>query len=363
MSLLNFEPAISFSPQLAATIGLEEAIVFALLEQTASLAPQNLCQVACQSLQARLPFLPDGELQRICKHLSDLGLLQVHSAPFGQQAVFSFSLASQKTASQQAAKPAPAIAKKPNTANTISPKFKPNQDCIKQIQQHGIPLAFAKAQLPEFISYWHERGEVSHAWNNKFLQRVVKAWQQHKSDLPFAISSETKAMANAWQPSADAFDILVNIGIKQDFIKSCIPEFILYWQERGDVTNTWNSKFVQHVKRQWAKFTSTLKFDSDPKLIQSNWQPADEVFDIIAMANIDANFARQQIPEFVLYWQESKQLHNSWNSKFLQHVKYRWAQQHQMQGYSNERQQNASSKHQANDFISKHTDTSWAEGI
>lgn len=359
MPLSNFESTLSFSPQLAATIGLEEAIVFALLEQTSAVVGQNHCDISCQALQSRLTFIPAEQLQRVLKQLADLTLITIHSPPFGQQARFAFTMANQTSAK---AKPLQ-IERKPNTANRISPKFKPNADCIKQIQQHGIPLDFAKAQLAEFIHYWQQRGEIAHSWDHKFLQRVVKAWQQHKSDLPFALSNQNQAMANAWQPSPDAFDILSNIGIKPDFIKSCIPEFILYWQERGDVTNTWNSKFVQHVKRQWAKFTSTLKFDSEPKLIQSNWQPANEVFDIIAMANIDANFARQQIPEFVLYWQESKQLHNSWNSKFLQHVKHRWAQQHQLQGYANERQQNASAKHQATDFISKHTDTSWAEGI
>jgi hypothetical protein len=235
---------------------------------------------------------------------------------------------------------------------------------MAQLQQRGISASFARQQLPEFIAYWSERGEINHAWSAKFLSHVVRAFERHKSDLPFAISSEASAMNMQWQPSIDAMDILKNIGIDPSFISDSVPEFMLYWQERGDATNTWNSKFIQHVKRQWAKYTSTLKYDTEPKRIAANWQPEPEVFDIIAMANIDKTFAQQCIQEFVLYWKESNQLHSSWNSKFLQHVKYRWAQQHQLQGFNNAGQQDTSKQSTATaSFIATHTDRSWADGI
>jgi hypothetical protein len=44
-------------------------------------------------------------------------------------------------------------------------------------------------------------------------------------------------------------DILVNQGgINPNFIEDAVPEFILYWRDRGDVSSTWDSKFIQHVR-------------------------------------------------------------------------------------------------------------------
>ncbi|MDO6805204.1 DnaT-like ssDNA-binding domain-containing protein, partial [Wenyingzhuangia sp. 1_MG-2023] len=31
--------------------------------------------------------------------------------------------------------------------------------------------------------------------------------------------------------------------------------------------------------------------------------------------------------EFVLSWRDSRQVHNSWNSRFLQYIKQQWARQ------------------------------------
>ena len=41
-------------------------------------------------------------------------------------------------------------------------------------------------------------------------------------------------------------------------------------------------------------------------------------------AKINKNFAKSQIPEFKIYWLETKEMRNCWNSKFIQHVKFKW---------------------------------------
>lgn len=360
MPFQHLDIPLTLCPQVAATIGLEEAILLPQLQQIAQFSEQQSVQISSQKLLAKLPFWQAGDIQRISKSLADKGLITIHSAPFSQVDIFSFALNNEDT--QQAPTPInqPVAAK---GANRISPLFKPDKTCLAQLQQQGISAAFAQQQLPEFVAYWQERGEVNHAWNAKFLKHVLRNWQHRKAELPFAISNETQSMDKQWHPSQDALDILHNIGIEKNFIQACVPEFILYWQERGNSTNTWNTKFIQHVKRQWAKYTSTLKYDTEPKRISENWQPEPEVYDIIEMANIDKSFAEQQIHEFVLYWKESNQLHSAWSSKFLQHVKYRWAQQHQLQGQQHAGQQNSTGQSTATDFISKHTDVSWAENI
>ncbi|MGI9293419.1 MAG: DnaT-like ssDNA-binding domain-containing protein, partial [Pseudomonadales bacterium] len=62
----------------------------------------------------------------------------------------------------------------------------------------------------------------------------------------------------------------------------------------------------------------------------NSWQPSKDVYDILRMANIDCEFADGLVKEFILFWRDTKQLHASWNTKFLQHVKFHWAKQHQL---------------------------------
>ena len=136
-------------------------------------------------------------------------------------------------------------------------------------------------------------------------------------------------MDQQWQPSRDAIEVLVRqAGINLQFVEDAVPEFVLYWQERGEKSRTWNSKFIQHTRRQWLRYTSALEHDTDPKRIPDDWRPNHDVMDVLAMANIDRDFALNLLPEFVLYWKDSNQLHASWNTKFLQHVKYHWAKRH-----------------------------------
>ena len=52
-------------------------------------------------------------------------------------------------------------------------------------------------------------------------------------------------------------------GINTNFIEDAIPEFVLYWKERGDKSNTWDSKFVQHVKRQWNFYTGLTEINNE----------------------------------------------------------------------------------------------------
>ena len=56
-----------------------------------------------------------------------------------------------------------------------------------------------------------------------------------------------------WQPSPQALDILSRQGIPNTFAKECIPEFRLYWAERGDARPGWDASFVSSVKRSWDK--------------------------------------------------------------------------------------------------------------
>ena len=61
-----------------------------------------------------------------------------------------------------------------------------------------------------------------------------------------------------------------------------------------------------------------------PKKMTHDWVPNQNCLDVLKLARIDEKFAKDQIPEFKIYWLDSNQVMTSWNSKFIQHVKYRW---------------------------------------
>ena len=297
-----------------------------------------------------MPFWGDHDVQRISRSLKDKGIILLVSAPYteSQRLTLAFDDAQALTPAAPAELIAsPPIAPAINTGATlISPHWQPDQELLRQIAQYNIPMDFVRLQVPEFVTYWRERGESNHSWGAKFLKDLLHKWRNYETQLARQKREENErqlrdrdteflnrdletAMHSSWRPSRDALEVLVkHAGISLAFVEDSIPEFVVYWQERGDVGRTWNSKFIQHVKRQWMRYNSALEHDTEPKRIPDNWQPSKDVYDVLKLANIDLKFAQQQVAEFVLYWRDSNQLMASWNTKFLQHVKFHWAKQH-----------------------------------
>ena len=74
------------------------------------------------------------------------------------------------------------------------------------------------------------------------------------------------------------------------------------------------------------RYKAALEHDPTPRRIAANWMPSQDVYEVLRLANIDITFAQMLLPEFVIYWRDSNQVHSSWNTRFLQYVKQRWAQ-------------------------------------
>jgi len=347
-SLIPERPLL-ISPSLAATIGLEEACMLSILGDMAAylpLVPSNgrewldLDEVW---ISRSMPFWTDYDVQRISRNLKDKGIIVLASAPYveSRRLTLAFDAAGQNYSDAAVATPAINAG-----ANLIAPYWQPDQELLRQIAQHNIPAEFVRQQVPEFVTYWRERGESSHSWGAKFLKDVLHKWRSYETqiarqkredgerqvrerDTEFLNRDLEIAMHSQWRPSKDALEVLVkHASISLAFVEDSIPEFVVYWQERGEVGRTWNSKFIQHVKRQWMRYSSALEHDTEPKRIPDNWQPSKDVYDVLKLANIDLKFAQQQVTEFVLFWRDSNQVYASWNTKFLQHVKYHWAKQH-----------------------------------
>lgn len=363
------EKPLLVSPSLAATIGLEEATMLAVLNDLADHRPGELRQGYCwrsldeQVLGKYLPFWTAHDIQRISKSLRDKGIIFLESAPFTQSRELTFAFNESATEREPQAREPRAHNIPVRGANRIPPNWQPSDDVWAQLAQRNVPEQFAREQLPEFITYWRERDEPAHAWGAKFLKSVIHAWRNHETN--FQRRESATAMSGQWRPSHDALEVLVkHAGINQQFVEDAIPEFILYWQERGESSRTWNSKFIQHVRRQWNRYTATVENDTVPKPIPADWRPGDDVYDVLRLANIDVAFAESLIKEFVIFWRDSKQVQSSWNTKFLQHVKYHWARNHSLSANNLQSQQDAGQAPQTRtrerSLVDDLTDRSWA---
>jgi len=354
-SLVPEKPLV-ISPSLAATIGLDEAALLHTLHEAVSHRQtedrQGYCwlRISAEELLNLLPFWNVADLQRVINSLRDTGILLIESAPLAEAQQLYFAI-NEKTARSSSPTPAPTYSDSsphspsarqnpgltPKSAQAapgktlMPPNWQPDSELIKQLAMQGVPQDFVLTQVPEFVLYWKDRFEAAYSWNSKFRSQVIRKWREREAHPEPAQPDQSTAMTPDWQPSLDAMDLLVrHSGIDQEFIEDAIPEFVFYWQELGARDKAWNNKFVAHIKRQWAKFTSAMIHDTEPRRIPANWQPSNDVYDILQLANIDLDFARQLLPEFVVYWRDSNELQRSWNSKFLQSVKFQWAKQHQI---------------------------------
>ena len=289
---------ITFSKEIANTIGLEEAVLLDHLKQEEIL----YVQVSMQQISSDVSFWSNEKILEVLTQLVKTGLINqtiIDGVPH-----FSSKKHNKKTP----------------TSNRD--KWVPDKDVIDQINEYGIPEDFANLQIDDFKKLNQERNEKDINWGVKFLRFVIKKWR-HK-EVEDNKKMKTKPIDKNWVPDMDAKEILINSGINEDFIDKEVPEFVLYWTERKEESDIWNSKFIAHIRRQWGRFKEIKENDNSPSIMTSDWSPNSDFFDILEMTEIPKEFAENAKLEFVMYWKESGQSLNSWNSKFLQHVKYKW---------------------------------------
>jgi hypothetical protein len=324
------ETPILVYPSLATTLGLEEATLLSQLVQFArhasAINSQGLDWYLLHDQDARglMPFWQAADIQRIATHLREQGLILLASAPFTGAQPLKFAFNEPKT---QALTP-PALTPTQTSVGShkqpISSQWQPDRETLYSLAQLGVPQNFALEQLPEFTRYWRERGEPAHSWGSKFHQWIIRRWREFETEQ-HARSRETY-LPKGWRPSDDAMDVITQQGgISRQFAEDAIPEFELFWREKGVKSDHWNKKFCDHVRRQWDRYRLALEHDPTPKRISEQWTPSQDVYDVLRLANIDIPFAQTLLPEFVIYWRDSNQVHTSWNTRFLQFIKYRWA--------------------------------------
>ncbi len=364
------ERQLVFSPALAQTIGLEEAVLLQHLNSLFQHRPAEQRQgytwmrIERDWLLNTLPFWSAVDLHRISKSLADKGVILMDSPPLHDADALVFAINESKAGMRRASPGAPGKPRLPAAqqgAGLIGSNWTPNEDLLQLLGlNHSIPRSFALEQLEDFVYYWLERGEISHAWENKFRQHVLSRWRHSEQSQAERFAQPEAKLSDNWYPSADALEILERNDVTRAFIDDAVPEFVLYWRERNPREKTLNSKFIQHIRRQWARYTSALTHDTEPQRIPANWQPTADVFDILKMSHIEEQFALELLPEFLVYWKDSNQLHKSWNTKFLQHVKYNWAKRNKLETHGGQQETRATGRTRDRSLSDDLSDRSWA---
>jgi hypothetical protein len=374
-SLLPERP-LSISPTLASTIGLEEAVMLQVLAELINHGaivkrPQakNLdwLELDDAKLQDAFPFWAPVDIRRVQASLQNLGLLLIDpDTQASSNYFFAIDEASDEDAASTKTRPSQpgpaAIAT--GTASLMPPNWQPDDGWMQQCKQQGIPEPFARSLVTEFVAYWRERGQARFSWGSAFCKHALKQWREEQSRKgAYELAS---VMGAEWQPNADAVGILEIAGVNPSFIEDAIPEFVLYWRERGMVNGAWNTKFIEHIRRQWAKFSASFAYDDIPRPISADWQPSADFYEILQLAEIEADYARRKIPEFVMYWKDSQQVKPSWNTTFLQFIKQDWARQLKQldnadKTHAEDQTLAGSNQQKIREKFQKIADRSWAE--
>ena len=306
---------LSFSKDAAKTLGLSEAVVLETIKT--KIQSQNNLFIELDSVLEETIFWDEKKTITLISKLQLRGLVNFDKDKKR------ISLVSSEKKLEDTNVDTESFGER--TESFMEKNWEPDAALIDQASEYGISKSFVLSQLDDFIHLHREKSDTSYSWGVKFLRFVIKKWRsQEISDFK---QLKRKPIDQSWQPDEEAIEILTKAGISKEFIKNEIPEFILYWSEKGDVSDTWNSKFIGQVRRQWAKTLHLIDNSELPEPISSDWKPNQDFYDVLALTEIDKTFADSVLNEFILYWKETGQAHNSWNSKFFQHVKYQWQRQ------------------------------------
>ena len=137
--------------------------------------------------------------------------------------------------------------------------------------------------------------------------------------MPSKNQRHLKAIDNKWKPDLEAYEVLAVGKIPAEFINNKLKEFKIFWIEKKQNKDNWNKIFIDFIRREWAKENTENK--GLPYVINEDWVPSEDVFDVLHLSNITKDEAMLHIKEFIIYWRDSGIANNTWNSKFIEHVK------------------------------------------
>ena len=224
----------TFSIQEAETLGIECAIVLAASKDLKnSLAMSDEMALL---IKEKIPFLEEQEILVHLKRLIDLKLISLDVSPRFKESSAKKNLYKLKlpTRNISAGK------------RKLDYSWAPSVQAFEVLGMGNINKEFIENKVNEFKMYWMEKNQVRDNWNVLFVDFIRREWVKENSEnkgLPVCIDEN-------WFPSSDAIDILELANVSKNDALKHLKEFILYWKENGTALRSWNSKFVDFVKRK-----------------------------------------------------------------------------------------------------------------
>ena len=236
---------LSFSKDVADTIGVEAAIILKFIEDNK--ITTNSLEDISEIILEKFSFMEEKKIISSIEKIAGLGLIKIKSDKYHKVKL--------KLPHRSGS----------NKSNIMNSDWEPSSEAIEVLELGGIDIDFASLKLKEFRIYWTEKKVYKDNWNSVFINYIRKEWVQFNSKnkgMPYT-------MADDWMPSSSALDILELSEIKKDTALNYLGEFILFWKDNGAALKTWNVKFVDFVKRKEigsynsknepGKFTKTFK--------------------------------------------------------------------------------------------------------
>ena len=232
---------LSFSIEVAETLGLESAIILNLYQQN-KLEDISSYKNLLDSVLVHISFIDISKLKDSLDKLIKFDLIQINGSKLKED--------------YQIRAPG-----KNKEINKLNNNWAPSSETKEIIQMAMIPEEFCDLKLKEFKIYWIERGQQKNNWNITFLDFIRREWAKENSSnkgLPYTIDE-------SWYPDGDVFDILNLSEITKDSALKYLREFNLYWKDKGTAFTTWNSKFIDHVKRRHMMSDNISKNEKNKK--------------------------------------------------------------------------------------------------
>ena len=130
---------------------------------------------------------------------------------------------------------------------------------------------------------------------------------------------------------------------------SCIKDILPFINDQ--IINESVNKLIKYELIEFGSNSNNKNYEvkkpygnKESNNMNNTWVPSIETMEILDMTDISSKFYKLKLKEFKIYWIDSNQVMASWNSKFIQHVKYKWFKENP----------------KASGIISRLTDKEWA---
>lgn len=147
----------------------------------------------------------------------------------------------------------------------LIPSFKKHQQIPSREQERGSSLPGKPVLDPVHVETRTEHEPVHVEARTEHCPELQEGEEEEEEERKGRGKEEERArtrktppapIAPDWQPGPSALDILATLGVPEAFAMECLPEFRLYWSERGDKRPGWNAAFVNSVKHSWGHRTT-----------------------------------------------------------------------------------------------------------